>query len=450
MTDAFDLCDAVLGHALHRPSDPALVWHGRDISFGELFALAKAVDLGDDEPLRIAARKTPETIARILACLMAGRRFLLPSPALDPGELEALPWRRLDGAADVSFIFTTSGSTGQPKVVPLTRGAVNRFVSWAGAAFDLGPGQSVISCAPLNFDLSLLDVWTALAHGARVVLVDTEQVVTGRHLHDLLDEYRVSLIQAVPTFFALLVDNAPPAAALGAVKHVITTGDVLPQRTLGALPRLFPKARIHNLYGCTETNDSFIHEVTGSDTAPLPLGGPLPGVRTLIVDDELYVSTPFQTTGYLDEERTADKFVVLPLPDGTPVRYFRSGDLVRRDADGRIFLVGRNDFQVKVRGVAVNTATVEQALLGHAEVREAAVVAVLDEVAGHLLMAAVRRDPGSTLNSLRLREACARLLPAAAIPTVLGVTDDPLPRTTTGKIDRNAVMVRHLSRTRER
>lgn len=450
MTDGFDLCDALLAQALHRPLAPALVWHGREITHGELLALAKGVDLGGDEPLCIAARKTPETIAQIFACLMAGRRFVLPSPTLGRSELDALPWPRLDGEADVSFIFTTSGSTGQPKVVPLTRGAVNRFAAWAGAAFELGPGQSVISCAPLNFDLSLLDIWASLAHGARVVLVDTEQVVTGRHLHDLLDRYAVSLIQAVPTFFALLVDAAPPAAGLGAVRHVITTGDVLPQRTLDALPRLFPSARIHNVYGCTETNDSFIHEVTGSDSAPLPLGEPLAGVRTLIVDDELYVSTPFQTTGYLDEARTAEKFVDRLLPDGTPVRYFRSGDLVRRDADGRLLLVGRNDFQVKVRGVAVNTATVEQALQEHAEVREAAVVAVPDEVAGHRLVAAVRRDAGSTLNSLRLREECARLLPAAAIPAVLGVTDDPLPRTTTGKIDRNAVMVRHLPRSRER
>ncbi|MGP3919941.1 AMP-binding protein [Nonomuraea sp. 10N515B] len=450
MIDGFDLCDAFLEQVRRQPSAPALVWHGQDISYDELLALAKAVHLADDEPLCIVARKTPETIAQILACLLAGRRFLLPSPALDLDELRALPWQRLGGEADVSFIFTTSGSTGQPKIVPLGRGAVNRFVAWAGVTFDLSSGQSVINYAPLNFDLSLLDIWATLAHGGRVVLVDTEQVVSGRHLLDLLDRYQVNLIQAVPTFFALLLDTAPPTAGLDAVKHVVTTGDVLPQRTLGALPRLFPNARVHNLYGCTETNDSFIHEVTESDTAPLPLGTPLPGVRTLIVDDELYVSTPFQASGYLDEARTAEKFVDLPLPDGTPVRYFRTGDLVRRAADGRIFLVGRNDFQVKVRGVAVNTATVEQALLGHAEVREAAVVALPDEVAGHRLVAAVRRDPGSTLNSLRLREDCARLLPTAAIPTVLGVTDDPLPRTSTGKIDRNAVTARHLSRTRER
>ncbi|MFC5826533.1 AMP-binding protein [Nonomuraea insulae] len=439
MTDGLDLRDNFLYHVHHRPAAPALVWPGHEISYGELFALAKESDLPSDEPLRIVARKSLETIAQILACVLSGRRFLLSTPALEHDPVKVPPGQAFGRDADVSFMFTTSGSTGQPKIVPLARGAVNRFIAWAGTAFGIGPGQSVLSFAPLNFDLSLLDVWTTLAHGGRVVLVDTEHVVNGHHLLDLLDRYQVDLVQAVPTFFALLLDAASPTTGLDAVKHVITTGDVLPQRTLSALPQLFPKARVHNLYGCTETNDSFIHEVGVTDTAPLPLGTPLPGVRSLIVDDELYVSTPFQASGYLDEARTAERFVDLPQPDGGSVRYFRTGDLVRRDADGRTFLVGRNDFQVKVRGVAVNTATVEQALLGHAEVREAAVVALPDELAGHRLVAMVRRDAGSTLNSLRLREVCARLLPTAAIPAVLGVTDDPLPRTSTGKIDRNAI-----------
>src|SRR5690606_13731176 len=120
-------------------------------------------------------------------------------------------------------------------------------------------------------------------------------------------------------------------------------------------------------------------------------------------------------------------------------RWFRTGDLVHRDADGRIVVVGRVDFQVKVRGVAINTAEVERALLAHPEVLEAAVVAVPDPVAGRRLLCAARRSPGSGLNSLGLRGHCAALLPSAGIPSEMWIVDAPLPKTSTGKVDRSVV-----------
>jgi acyl-coenzyme A synthetase/AMP-(fatty) acid ligase len=181
----------------------------------------------------------------------------------------------------------------------------------------------------------------------------------------------------------------------------------------------------------------------------------LPGVHTLILDQsgavlngpgtgELYVSTPFQAAGYLDRTRHTDKFV--PHPTGVDKRpWFRSGDLVRREADGRVFLIGRSDFQVKVRGVAINTAEVEHVLQEHPAVLEAAVVAVPDPIAGRKLVAGVQRAPDSKLNSLSLRQHCARRLPQAAIPSTLHIVDGPLPKTATGKVDRNAA-VEQLSR----
>jgi acyl-coenzyme A synthetase/AMP-(fatty) acid ligase len=446
-------------HADRRPDAAALVWHGETTTYAELAELAakaraeiEGLGLERGEPLAIVADKSPGTVARVLACLDLGQPFVLPSPTLAESTRDAVLERtRAARLSDVGFLLTTSGSTGLPKVVPLGHGAVDSFTRWAAERFGLGPRTAVLNYAPLNFDLCLLDVWATLRHGGTVVLVDPDRAADGAHLRDLIVDNRVAVVQSVPMFYRLLVD-ASPAGAEGArgldhVEHVLVTGDAIPARTLAELPRLFPRARIHNVYGCTETNDSFVHEVGPDDEAPLPLGEPIPGVEALLVGDdgavvtgpgagELHVTTPFQTDGYLDAELDQAKFVTR----GDPAkRWFRSGDVVRRTADGRLVLEGRNDFQVKVRGVAVNTAEVERVLLDHPQVAEAAVVAIADPVAGKRLHAAVRRAGTERLNSLVLRQHAAGHLVQAAIPSVFRIVDEPLPKTSTGKVDRRSI-----------
>nr|WP_042186370.1 AMP-binding protein [Kibdelosporangium sp. MJ126-NF4] len=465
-----------------RPGAPALVWHGEVTTYGELYELADKArarlewaDLRPGEPIGLLVRKSPQAVALVLGAFLSGRRFLLPSPALansaltslfaqagcravvaPEGEPEFTPDPEVatdpvtsSDVDDVRFMLTTSGSTGLPKIVPLPQQGIDRFVEWAGAEFDIRPGRTVLNYAPLNFDLCLLDVWTTLAHGGKVVLVDPDYAANGRHLLDMLVRHEVNVIQAVPMFFGLLLDIVQPSVdRLEGVDRVMFTGDAIPDRTLAELPRLFPNAALHNIYGCTETNDSFIHHLAADAPPPVSIGTPLPGVHTLVLTaegtvldgpgtGELYVSTPFQAAGYLDRTRHTDKFV--PHPTGADDRpWFRSGDLVRRAADGRVFLIGRSDFQVKVRGVAINTAEVEHVLLEHPAVLEAAVVAVPDPIAGRRLVSAVRRADGSKLNSLVLRQHCARRLPQAAIPSTMHILDEPLPKTSTGKVDRNA------------
>ncbi|MFI5986747.1 AMP-binding protein [Streptomyces sp. NPDC051555] len=470
-----------------RPHATALVFNGAETTYRELYDLAgrerdrlARLALAPGEPVGVLADKSPATVALVLAALLARRPVMLPSPALAdtlladlfaqagcrhvlaPGGEDARVVPNPDvaaqplppqEAAEVAFMLTTSGSTSLPKIVPLGRDEVDRFVAWAGAAFEIGPDRTVLNYAPLNFDLCLLDVWTTLARGGRVVLVDPALAAHGRHLRDLVDRHEVHVVQAVPMAFGLLQDAAAKTGfTFETVEHVMFTGDAIADRTLAALPTLFPKARIHNIYGCTETNDSFIHEVDTSATTfpPVPIGRPLPGVHALVLDPvtgavvegagsgELYVSTPFQTRGYLDRTRHADKFTGHPLGLDDR-RWFRSGDLVRRDAEGTLHLTGRTDFQVKVRGVAVNTAEIERVLQEHPEVQEVGVSALPDPIAGKKLVAAVQRVPGSTLGVLALRAHCARHLPRNAVPTQLTLTDEPLPKTATGKVDRKAL-----------
>jgi acyl-coenzyme A synthetase/AMP-(fatty) acid ligase len=494
MAEGPGLRDAFLIQVDTRPNDTALVWHDQEITYRELYEMAAkagtqlvGLDLGTDEPVGVLADKSPAAIALVLACVLAERRFLLPSPAFAEGTLTSLfshagcryalvpegepllippaeqPVPRALDQTDVLFMLTTSGSTGLPKIVPLSQSGVDRFIAWAADTFDIGPGRSVLNYAPLNFDLCLLDIWTTLAHGGRVVLVDPARAANGYHLLDVLSRSEIHVVQAVPMFYGLLshaVNSRDADRVFPLVKHVMFTGDAMPDGTLRQLPDLFPFARLHNIYGCTETNDSFIHEVsrsTAGTTGPRPIGATLPGAHAEIVDadgavlsgagtGELYVSTPFQTTGYVNRPDQDHRFGGHPngLADG---RYFRTGDLVRRDDAGQVFLVGRSDFQVKVRGVAINTAEVEQVLLDHPDVREAAVVTRDDDLTGSVLMCAVQRMPDSGLKSLALRKHCANRLPRAAIPSVMRIGDEPLPKTATGKVDRKAVSFPDVSPT---
>ena len=384
MADSRSLVECLADHASRRPDSIALVSGARRVGYGELARMTaaaqrgiEALDLPADAVVGVHAAKSPETVALLAACLFAGRRLLVPSTELGAETLatlferagcarvlttEVIDWTaggsapRIEGHG--SFMLTTSGSTGVPKIVPLGAAAVDRFTDWAADRFAIEPGARVLNYAPLNFDLCLLDVWATLKAGGTVVLVEPERATNGRYLAELLDEQQIELVQSVPMFFRLLADTG---RAFPAVRHVILTGDAMPARLLPALPKLFPNARIANVYGCTETNDSFVHELPAEidEHTPVPIGRPLPGVEALIVDldgvvaqgpatGELFVHTPFQTEGYLGAG-TPEKFW-----HHNGIRYFRSGDLVTRDASGTYTLLGRNDFQVKVRGTRVN------------------------------------------------------------------------------------------------
>ncbi|MDX8050596.1 AMP-binding protein [Lentzea sp. BCCO 10_0798] len=463
------MADNFVNIAHEQPDAPALVWRDRTVSYRELYlgarrAQARIVCLPDDgTPLGLRAPKSPESVALVLGCLLAQRRFLLPSATLAEQTLAELfaasgcttvlsevdTQRPGQGGVNtftpdpdrVTFMLTTSGSTGRPKVVPLTEGAVDRFTDWAAAHFGLT--GVVLNYSPLNFDLCLLDIWATLKHGGTVVLADPARGTDAAHLADLLRDNEVEVVQAVPMLFELLAGGPPQPH----VRQVIITGDTIAARTLARLPALFPNARIHNLYGCTETNDSLVHELDPArlPAGQIPLGLPLPGVEIRVVAEhgplrgqgtgELEVRTPFQTTGYLDPALDADRFTA----DG----FYRTGDLVRVGADGALTLLGRNDFQVKIRGVRTNVQEVERVLQEHPEIAEAAVVAVPDPLAGHLLHAELRRAPSSGLNTLVLRQFCAERLAATSIPSTIRITAEPLPRTSTGKPDRQLLVRRN-------
>ena len=460
---------------------PALRCNDELISYGQLEELVASAAAGlaglnaGGYPVCVLGKKSPRLVATLLACFAAGHRVLLPPNDLGAATLAKLceqarcqavvavdaatgPAVRVNPGADLDrrltghgpgLMLTTSGSTGLPKIVPLRPAGVDAFVDWAAGQFGIGPGTVVLNYAPLNFDLCLLDVWTSLARGACVELVDPDLATQGGHLARLVA--RSHVVQAVPMLFRLVTD-AMAGGVLEAVRHAVFTGDVMPTELIRAVRSMLPGAQLYNLYGCTETNDSFLHRLDGEDVrrgGPLPIGVPIAGVTAVIVDaagevltgaasGELVVRTPFQCGGYLDPALDQGRFVPAPagLPGGT---YYRTGDLVSRDEDGRVTLLGRADHHVKVRGVRINLQEVEAVIAEHDEIDEVAVVTIPDAVAGVRLHAVARRREGSAINGLQLRQHCAARLVRTAIPGRLEIVEEPLPRTSTGKIDRNAI-----------
>jgi acyl-coenzyme A synthetase/AMP-(fatty) acid ligase len=501
MSEDSTLYDHFAEHVQARPDAAALLWEDETISYRELGGMAdeayaelEAARLPEDRPVGLRARKSPRAIALVLAALRARRPFLLPSVELAPETLAKLfaqagasrvvephgprsesatlraisdpsadidssepsQWPPPGGAGDISFMLTTSGSTGLPKIVPLPRAAVDRFTDWAAEQFEIGPGSVVANYAPLNFDLCLLDIWTTLKHGGTVAVVDQDKATQAAYLADLVAGSSVDVLQAVPMLYRLLLDVArEEGRSFPNVKHVITTGDKIPSTTLEALPSLFPAARFYNIYGCTETNDSFIHEFVGLAAAGapsnIPIGKPLPGVKTVILTEdgpplsgtgtgELLVWTPFQTRGYLNTALNPDRFSPRSGNGDGEIAFYRTGDIVQVHDDGTLTLEGRADFYVKVRGVRVSTQVVEQAIQEHPDVVECAVIAVPDELAGKKLHALIRRTPDSKLNSLTLRKHCAERLARTEMPSTIEFVTEPLPKTSTGKVDRKRIL----------
>ena len=493
------IADHFAEQAQRQADAPALIWDGQPISYAELQQLADAsfaelegARLPEDRPVGIRAKKSPEAIALILACLRARRAFLLPSielaaetlaqlfaqagcsQVLSPhgprsesaASLRALvddaraqddapasEWPPAGGTDDITFMLTTSGSTGLPKVVPLNAAGVDAFTDWAATQFEIRPGTVVANYAPLNFDLCLLDIWTTLKHGGCVAVVDQDRATQGAYLADLVNDNQVNVLQAVPMLYRLLIDvNREDGRTFPSVRHVITTGDKIPPSSLAELPKLFPGARFYNVYGCTETNDSLVHEflglADGNVPSNIPVGQPIPGVIARVQTEdgtplegtgtgELMVWTPFQTRGYLKSSLNEGRFVAVEDDNGRT--YYKSGDIVRRHDDGTLTLEGRADFYVKVRGVRVSTQVVEQAIQEHPAVIEVAVIAVPDELAGARLHATVRREADAKLNSLQLRQHCSTRLARTEMPSTIQIVTDPLPKTSTGKVDRKAV-----------
>ncbi|NUT32226.1 MAG: amino acid adenylation domain-containing protein [Hamadaea sp.] len=367
----------------------------------------------------------------------------------DDGTRAAVPVLRPDLAA---YLMYTSGSTGRPKGVVITYGGIANRALWPITRLGLGPADRVLQKTALTFDAAGWEIFSPLVSGGTVVIAPPGVERDPEAMVRAVAAEAVTVLQVVPSVLRQLV-AAPGWQECSALRLLFSAGEPLTGE-LCARVRELTDVTIYNTYGPTECSIDVTEFAWPPDQThgPVPIGGPLDGMRAVVLDrdgnpvppgavGELYAGGIGVARGYHGRpDLTADRFV--PDPFGPPgSRLYRTGDLVRRRPGGVLEFLGRRDDQVKVNGVRIELAEIERALLDLPEVTAAAVVARTLADGGRQLVAHLVTD--ADLDAGELRARLRHTLPDAMIPSVYARIDR-LPQTSSGKVDRAALLHRDL------
>ncbi|MFI1012554.1 AMP-binding protein [Streptomyces sp. NPDC020965] len=367
-----------------------------------------------------------------------------PGLRLLPVDCPAAP---LDHLPDAAYVLFTSGSTGWPKGVLLSHENVLHFVRWAVALFGVTAADRIGSQSSLTFDLSTFDVFGSALSGACLVLLPDELKAFPRDVVNWLRTERISVFYAVPTLYqSLLYKGGADGADLPALRIIAFAGEPFPAGDLQEYTAAFPAAGFYNLYGPTETNVCTFEQVPTGWTAKdgLSIGRPIDGVRVELVDQqhrvtrdegEIAVVGPTVFQGYLLGGELHGLTTRITGGDGDGSPAYLTGDLGHYGADGKIYLRGRRDHQVKRRGYRIDLLDIESVVQEFPAVRACAAVWTPRSTGeGRILLYAVTDDPAED----RLREAVAAALPRHMMPDAIRLVDR-LALTDRGKIDREAL-----------
>ena len=383
----------------------------------------------------------PATVHRI-AVERAARPGAAPAP---------LPRRQtLD---DLAYVIYTSGSTGHPKGVMIDhRGAVNTILD-INRRFGVTPADRVLALSALSFDLSVYDLFGALAAGAALVVAPAKNRQDPAVWADHLVRYGVTIWNSVPAVLELLVDwlERHPEVRPAGLRLVLLSGDWIPLHLPDRLRRLVPGVAVISLGGATEASIwSIFHPVGEVDPAwkSIPYGKPLDNQSFQVLDrtlrprpvwvpGELYIGGVGLARGYWhDEAKTAASFLTAP---DTGERLYRTGDLGRYLPDGTIEFLGREDLQVKVQGHRIELGEVEAALAAHPAIAAAVAAAWGERHGNKRLVGYFVRQPGAAPPSPEeLLEFLQHKLPEPMIPQAFCELER-IPLTANGKVDRKAL-----------
>ncbi|GAA5017125.1 Pls/PosA family non-ribosomal peptide synthetase [Kitasatospora paranensis] len=463
------LVDILAATTAAHPHEPALDDGTTVLSYAALAAeiedlrarlAAAGVGLGDRVGVRVPSG-TNDLYVAVLAVLAVGAAYV-PVDAEDPDERAELVF----GEAGVKAVLTTglaltdlrigrtepgrptpghdawiiftSGSTGRPKGVAVTHRNAAAFVDAEAAMFlqdePIGPGDRVMAGLSVAFDASCEEMWLAWRYGACLVPVPRAQVRSGADLGPWLADQEISVISTVPTLAALW-----PSEALNEVRLLIFGGEACPPELV---ERLVTEGReVWNTYGPTEATVVACGSLLTGE-GPVRIGLPLDGWELAVVDgaDE---PVPMGGTGqlviggvglarYLDEVKDAEKYA--PLASLGWERAYRSGDIVRAEPEGLVFL-GRGDEQIKLGGRRIELGEVDAALQALPKVAGAAAAVRTARSGNQLLVGYLVVQEG--FDRAGAVERLRAELPAALVPLLAPV--DELPTRTSGKVDRDAL-----------
>uniref|UniRef100_UPI0007A0B2AF non-ribosomal peptide synthetase n=1 Tax=Mycobacterium avium TaxID=1764 RepID=UPI0007A0B2AF len=466
------------------PHAVALTANGRSVTYRRLEEHANQLahqliryGAGPGDCVALLLERSAEAVAAILGVLKAGAAYLPIDPSLPSARIEfmltdAAPAAVLTSTEfhcrlqehdqtvidvddpsireqpvtappapapdNIAYLIYTSGTTGVPKGVAVThRNATQLFASLGAAGLPAAPGKVWGQCHSLAFDFSVWEIFGALLHGGRVVVVPDDVVRSPKDLHALLVAERVDMLTQTPSEVGVLSPDGLESTTLA------VAGEACP---VEVVDRWAPGRVMINVYGPTETT------IVAAVSAPLtpgpeapPIGAPVPGTALRVLDahlrpvppgvvGELYVAGAGVAAGYLGRPGlTASRFVACPF-GGAGERMYRTGDLVRWGADGQLQYLGRADEQVKIRGYRIELGEIQSALAALDGVDQAAVIAREDRPGDKRLVGYVT----GTADLAQLRTALAEGLPGYMVPAAVLMLD-ALPLTPSGKLDTGAL-----------
>jgi amino acid adenylation domain-containing protein len=382
--------------------------------------------------------------------------------------VEVISWEEVSGQpgekhydvplsdSDPAYILHTSGSTGTPKGVVISHVNALAFVNMAVDFFKIGENDRIANHAPLHFDLSVFDIFGAIKAGAAIIIVPEFLSTFPSRLAEYIDREQVTIWNSVASVLAMLAAKGRlERFTFSSLRLVHFSGEVMPLKYLRILKKCMPKAEFFNIYGQTEANSSLfyrIDDVIKDNEKKIPIGKPFPHFDVFAIDDsgkvisgtgeegELHVLSDTVALGYWnDDERTRERFVPDPRGASAQARVYKTGDLVRLDPERNYIFVGRKDHMIKSRGYRIELGEIEVVLNSHPLIRQAAAIAVPDDLIGNRIIAYVALIEGAEFNQRELLEFCAATLVKYMVPEVIEERI-VMPINENGKIDRMALV----------
>ena len=414
-------------------------------------------------PVMIYDEKSVDTVISILSCIMASRAYIpldltspvarveqiarlsgaglvitrenitsIGIPCINPSTLDSYSVdtpAKTAKPGDIAYIIFTSGTTGDPKGVPISYGNLDNFIEWISSIEPLCEysGATVMNQAQFCFDLSVADLYYSLCNGHTLVSYD------GSPTAAFIRNNGVEVMVITPTFARFMLLNSDFSAKLcPSLKCIYFCGETLEKKTVQRLWERFPNLRIINAYGPTEATSAVsATEITRQHLEadkPLPIGDIDTSATEISIEDgEIVLRGKSVFDGYLG---SANK-----TADSNGVNLYRTGDLGYAE-DGLLYFIGRRDSQIKYKGYRIETGDIEANIMKLDCVRECAVIPKRDNDTVKAVWAYVSTD--GKMNGSDIKEKLKALLPEYMIPKKI-ILLDSLPVNSNNKIDRKVL-----------
>lgn len=480
------------------PEQTALVWRDQRLSYAHLNARANQLahylrnlhQVGPDKRVGICLPPSPELIISILAILKAGGAYVpldasypqarleqlledadlsalltrgdllaagLPDAiCLDTAPLADQPDTNLGLASEpghLAYVIFTSGSTGRPKGVQVERRGLRNLLRWYLQAYEFSAADRFYILSSPSFDLTQKNLFAPLLLGGQLVLAGSQGFDPLAALGEI-EQLGITQLNCAPSMVYPLIENSAETdfTSLRSLRYLLLGGEPINGPVLAPWQASANfSTRIINMYGPTECTDIATENLYREGEGAI-IGKPIDQVALLVLNrtrqlvpaqaaGELCIGGAGVARGYLNQPvLTAEKFIPNPFAaeTGCP-RLYRTGDLVRWLPDGRLEFLGRVDQQVKIRGLRIEPGEIEQALLAHAAVKEALVLA-----ADQRLLAYIVSSESAGQLPTALRSHLQASLPDYMIPAAFVVLER-FPLTPNGKLDRKALPAPDMS-----